>query len=121
MFKPEPQKTYEVKYPFCRCVYTNIDEDGYYENLSWRPGIDWKMSCPDDSHSIAHGEGLMFLTVVDVFKPGKYPKRVFYTRKYRDPDGKIFGKGKMHICIIPKFKRLIEGYSHPYELVEYSA
>lgn len=58
----------------------------------------------------------MVLTVIDHFKPGRFPARVFFTRRWVTPDGKEFGKGKLHIATIPAFKRRATAYMHEYEL-----
>ena len=108
----------KVKYPFIYKKVSLIDEDGPYETYSWLPGTDYAFVYPDDSEAIAHGNGEMILTIVDIHKPGKYPTRVFYERKWRDPDGNIFGKGGLHIATVQKFKRLISGYYHDYKIVK---
>lgn len=120
--------TYIVNYPFCREKVTlpPDDENGYfYETDTWRPGIkfvDGPDCCPENPYSIpvadAHGE--MILTVIDTHKPGKFPTRVFFTRQWQDPDGKIFGKGKLHITTQQAFNRLLRGYRHEYALSEKS-
>jgi hypothetical protein len=35
--------------------------------------------------------GFAKFTVQGVFKPGRYPTRVFFTRAFTDPDGKTLG------------------------------
>lgn len=95
-----------------------LEEDGPYEFESWRPGTRGEAVYPDDCEEVADGEGEMILTVIDVFKPGKYPERVFYTRKWKDPDGKIFGKNLLKITVVSAFKRRISGYFYDYRLVE---
>ena len=60
--------------------------------------------------------GSMVLTVVDVFKPGRYPARVFYTRQWIDPDGKVFGKSALRMTTVSAFLRRTRGYMHDFYL-----
>lgn len=71
-----------------------------------------------DTDCIAHGLGFQRVTVISKHKPGKFPARVFYVRKWEDPDGKVWGKGKLHITTEAAFKGLVRGYRHEFELVE---
>lgn len=84
---------------------------------SWRPGVRW-VQVYDDSEAEAEGIGAMLLTVIDVHKPGRFPARVFFTRQWRDPDGKVFGKGGLRITTVPAFLRRTKGYMHEFELVK---
>jgi hypothetical protein len=115
-------KTYEVAYPF---VLEEVDlppddpEGGMRSVKSWRPGVGFIHSDPNcDADSYADAFGQMLLTVVDVHKPGKYPARVFYTRKWRDPKGREFGKAGLRITTTPAFKRLLAGYRHEIDLID---
>jgi hypothetical protein len=60
----------------------------------------------------------MILTVVETFKPGRFPTRVFYTRQFIDPDGKTFGKSRLHIVTLEKFRRISAKYRLPYDVDE---
>lgn len=109
---------FRVKYPFVKEDVSLISEDGPYDAKSWRPGVsieytgDYKM----DMDVYANGEGEMILTVVDTFKPKGYPKRVFYTRKFIDPDGHEFGKNRLLISTLEKFRRHASGYALHYDM-----
>ena len=105
---------FRVTYPFVRVKISLYDEDGLNEFDSWRPGTDSRMIPPDDCEAYAHGEGHMRLTVVSTHKPGKYRERVFYTRKFIDPEGKEFGKGNLHVCSIQKFRRIASAFYYDY-------
>lgn len=107
---------FRVKFPFVADVFSGHDVDGPYQEDTWRPGVRSIDVYPDDSEFVADAEGEMILTVVDIYKPGKYPERVFYTRSWVDPDGKEFGKGKLFIATTPTFKRRASGYYHPYRV-----
>lgn len=109
--------TIRVVYPFVRCKATVFDCDGPAEIDSWKPGVEYVLVYPDDSEAVAHGLGFMYLTVVSVHKPGRYPTRVFFTRQFERPDGKRFGRNKLHIATAEKFKRLARGYQHEYRLI----
>lgn len=110
---------FSVAHPFCRekVSLPGDDPEGPYsvETMSWRPGIRYEYgdnAYGDDPDTVKEydGMGAQILTVVAVFKPGRFPTRVFYTRKWRTPDGKEFGKGGLRIKITSAFKRLIAGY-----------
>ena len=60
-------------------------------------------------------DGEMLLSVVSTHKPGKFPERIFYTRQWKDPEGKVFGKGALRVTTIGTFRRLLRGYRHKYE------
>lgn len=108
---------FEVRYPFVRTEFETVDEDGPYKVQSWKPGVDQILTGPDgESTSTAHGEGTMTLTVVDVFKPGRYPTRVFFTRSFAPPTGAAFGKNKLRVATAEKFRRLARGYAHHYRV-----
>lgn len=112
----ESGQQYEVKFPFIIDTYDGYDVDGPFQIETWRPGCRVEDCAPDDAQLVADAEGKMILTIVDIHKPGKYPERVFYTRKWRDPEGKEFGAGKLHITTTPTFKRRAAGYYHAYHL-----
>lgn len=104
---------YKVKCPFVRDTYTEFDEDGPHQTLTWRPGVTWELVMPDDSEPVANGEGYVLYYVVDIHKlPKPYPARVFYTRKWIDPAGKKFGKNALHITTLQAFKRKLEVYRY---------
>lgn len=107
-----------VKYPFVRCEVDVPEDDGFVTIKSWKPGTESVFVYPDDSEDVAHGEGEMVLTIVDTFKPGKYPERIFFTRRWVRPDGAEFGKGKLHVLIRSAFTRRVKGYMHAYRLIE---
>ena len=110
-------ETYTVKYPFSRAEVSLPDgEGGFYTMKSWSPGCRDEWVPPDDVELVADGHGEMLLNVVARFKPGKYPERIFYTRQWKDPDGKVFGKTKLHIAAIYKFRRLAAGYYFDYRV-----
>lgn len=115
--KIEPGQQYEVKFPFVVSTYTVWDEDGEHEEPTWKPGCREEFYSPEDTEFVADAEGEMILTVVDVHKPGHYPERVFYTRKWRDPEGNVFGATKLHITTTSTFKRRARGYYYPYRVL----
>ena len=118
---PVAGEVFRVGYPFVRDTFYTYDEEGGYESPTWRPGVRYEPDGPESVAVVADGEGEMRLTVVDTFKPGRYPTRVFVTRRFVRPDGAEFGKGKLHIWTVEKFRRLSRGYSQPYELSEEAA
>lgn len=102
--------TYEAWYPFKREKYQPHPEpvipgdwQGQYtdppEIETWVPGWESEGDGYGGNSYNWHGNGAMLLTVVSLHKPGKaYPERAFYTRQWRDPDGKIFGKKNLR-CV----------------------
>jgi hypothetical protein len=110
---------YSVRYPFVRertQAFWEADGNGVPEIDVWRPGIVYEECGPEDVEAVAHGEGRMLLNIVSTHKPGRYPERVFYERRWVDPDGKVFGRSKLLIATREKFRRLADRYAHPYAL-----
>lgn len=114
--------SFTVAHPFCWELASKPGDDPEgpwnIEFMSWRPGVRFALRGHGEYHHGVEefeGVGAQVLTVVGVFKPGKYPARVFYTRKWRDPDGKEFGKGALRIKVTSAFKRLLRGYHHQEE------
>ena len=107
-----------VKFPFVETDYTYYDvvTECVQCEETWRPGTNSEDIPPEDTGAVADGEGEMILTIVDIHKPGRYPERVFYTRKFVDPDGKLFGSNKLHITTTPTFKKRAAGYYHAYRV-----
>jgi len=108
---------YRVKYPFYFCIHHRYDENGLYQDEVWIPGTRSQHVEPDDSEAIADGEGEMILRVVSIHKPGRFPTRVFYTRKYVDPDGKEFGSGKLHMTTTQTFRRRASAFYYEYRVL----
>ena len=111
-----PGESVEVPHPFIRGTYCVRDEEGCEECIGWRPGVRNADVYPDDSEMVADGMGVQILTVVAKFRPGKFPERIFYTRKWRDPDGTVFGKSNLHTRTTGAFTRLVSGYRHAYRV-----
>lgn len=111
---------FTVPYPYCRESVELPPDDPEATELqtvqSWRPGTETVSDGGYDVESAADAMGAMVLTVVDVFKPGRYPARVFYTRQWRDPEGKVFGKGGLRMTTVPAFLRRTKGYMHDFYL-----
>lgn len=114
----EVGQSFEGAYPFIRDTYTTYDNDEYAEIATWRPGCRSECVYPDDAEAVSDGVGAILLTIVSIHKPGRYPERVFFTRRWRDPDGREFGKGKLHIVTTEKFRRLSRGYQHEYRVID---
>ena len=107
----------KVEFPFYVGKHVKHDFDGIYEDEVWIPGCKDSLLPPDDFELIAEGMGKMILEIVDIHKPGKYPERVFYTRRWVDPEGNEFGARKLHITTTPTFKRRAASYYHPYRII----
>lgn len=103
---------YEAAYPFVREEVVGFTE---HPMQTWRPGIQYNHAGPEDEgYANCNALGAILLTVVSIHKPGRFPTRVFYTRQWRDPDGKTFGKGALRCTTTATFNRLRAGYRIPY-------
>lgn len=116
---------FEVEYPFVTTPTEGdvFGEKEYFINHNtgkvydpWRPGTRYDTDAHnyDEPPMICEGLGKMILTVVSVHRPGKFPTRVFYTRKWRSPSGAEFGKNKLHIHALGHFTNLRRGYRHEF-------
>jgi len=113
-----PGDVHRVPYPFRLDTFTDFDGDGGATVSTWIPGTRNEPVPPygEDCESIADGMGFMHLQVVSLHKPGKYPERVFYVRKWEDPDGRQFGKGALRMTTLGAFRQLLSGYRFPYTI-----
>ena len=109
-------------YPFTRTTYDDyegIDTVGLPEQKpTWRPGVEHDQDNYGNTTTYADAMGEVIYTVIAVFKPGSFPARVFFVRKWQDPDGKVSGKGKLHIPTQQNFRLLTKGYRHDFEMSE---
>lgn len=108
----------EVPHPFIRDTFRGFDADGPFEQGTWRPGTRFEQCAPDDYEAVADAIGQQIATIVGLYKPGRFPARVFFTRRWRDPNGREFGKGKLRILTIGCFRQLVRGYRHEFRLLE---
>lgn len=120
----------EVPYPFVRDTFITheADSEGAFsaEIPTWRPGTRtdtrhspiWTGEDVPDVYSVADGMGAQLLWVISVHRPGTFQTRVFYTRKWRDPDGHQFGKGGLRVLSITGFRSLARGYRHNFEIAK---
>lgn len=106
---------FAVLYPFLRCTFTDYDTDGPSECPSWKPGTETVGIYPDDSASVCDDHGWLLSEIVGIYKPGRFPSRVFWTRTWERPDGKRFGS-KLQVTTEEKFRRLNTRYQHAYEI-----
>ena len=121
----EVGRTYTVApFPFKRETYLSPEDGSDVVSwasgtaVSWAPGVRFEPMPPygENAEAVADGEGAMLLTVVSLHKPGRYPTRVFYTRQWRDPDGKVFGDTKLRVTVVSAFRRRLTGYLHEYRV-----
>jgi hypothetical protein len=108
----KPGEEFIVKYPFFRKEVQIFDGEGPIEIMSWVPGTEYEMVSESHSMRMYDGVGEMIITVVGQFKPGSFPTRVFYTRFFKTPDGKFFGKAGLRITTLGTFRRLVGGFSY---------
>lgn len=108
---------FEVAYPFVHDSYSEWDEDGCSTSPCWKPGVTMK-EVWDDQVAYADGMGKQIITIVGVYRPGKFPTRVFYTRKWVDPNGHTFGKNRCRSTTLCAFRSLVREYRHEFVLDE---
>lgn len=114
----EAGAVFEVRYPFLRTVFKGYDEEnGEFEQPSWKPGAEFTgEDYRGRSVYVANGEGKQIVTVVSVHQPGRFPTRVFFTRKWVTPDGVTFGKNALKIKTADAFRRMVRGYAFGYRV-----
>lgn len=123
-----PGQVFQVAYPFVRCEVELMGGEGPELVASWKPGHFETI----DGEPLADGEGLMVLDVVDIFQPGhragepgyrhrRYPLRVFYLRRFVNPEGVEFGKTGLKVATESLFKRIAKGYRFEYSVTGIAA
>lgn len=105
-----PGRIIEVPHPFIRVEAHPI------EGWEWCPGTRQKDCVTDDFCAVADDMGHQILTIISTYKPGSFPERVFFTRKWRDPNGTEFGKNNLHMKSTVAFRTLVRGYQHHFDL-----
>ena len=121
--------TIEIDFPFVRCLAQNhTDSRGKTDDcrfLSWRPGVflevtydtGWGDYPEPNEGAVANGMGKMLLAEIDRHAlPKPYQARVFYTRQWQDPDGRVFGKKQIRIITAGGFTHLCDGWRHEFAL-----
>lgn len=118
---PAVGEVFEVAYPFRRDVRTEhyVEEDGagFAEVPTWIPGVRNEDVGQGVVECFADAMGAQLITVVGVYRPGRFPTRVFFERQWRDPDGKVFGKSRCRQTTVSAFRNLTRGFRVPFELV----
>lgn len=107
----------EIAYPFVKEIFSGFGEDGPFETKTWRPGTRAEPVYPDDAEMVADGMGLQIITVIGEYSPPRFPKRIFFTVKWRDPRGREFGKNKLRITTAGAFKTRCRGFRHRFRVV----
>lgn len=102
----KPGDVFTVPYPFHFGDVHVMGDNGPEVFENWIPGTTEHIKAPDELVPAYHEIGEMILTVVSVHKPGKFPTRVFFTRKFKNPAGEIFGKNLLKIRTLSSFKKL---------------
>lgn len=110
---------FSVPYPFVHDTYESLEHDGQVEIVSWKPGVRFEdrranAYCEPEPEAVADGVGVMRLYVVSVHKPGRFPTRVFYTRKWVPPSGNPFGKDGLRVTTLDAFRRRATKYQHTF-------
>lgn len=116
----ELKTTIEITFPFSRADFQGFDADGNGPKTvkDWRPGCE--SECMENHTEYwAHGEGQMLITEVSRYTPPGYKERVFYVRRWRDPDGNEFGSKELRCKGATAFTSMVSGYRYDYDLVDY--
>lgn len=116
-----PGKVFEITYPFTLDAANLMEHDGLGYVESWCPGTRQVTAGPygESTENWAEGEGQMILTVVSTHHPGApYRERVFYTRQWRDPDGRIFGDKSLRNKGKSAFMAMTKGFRYHYDIVD---
>lgn len=106
--------THEIPYPFVRGTYSGYDEceDGISTIVreTWNPGA--HEGCDDWGRLFATADamGAMLLTEVAHFASERGRPMVVVRIKWREPEGRVFGKGQLKILSRDKFQRTLRGY-----------
>lgn len=118
-------EVHEVPYPFFQETVDahwemTVEDFNVPQIKTWRPGVAFAEREDQygsiDTEAYAEGMGHMLLTVVQrTPMPKPYQGRVFYTRQWRDPAGKVFGNKKLRIATTGSFNKLLKGYRHPFD------
>jgi hypothetical protein len=82
----------------------------------WIPSVKYEIISEFEEGFFCDGLGKRIITVHAVFKPGKFRTRVFYTQKWQDPEGKIFGSNKLRIMAVQFFRDRSGPFKFPYEV-----
>lgn len=108
----------EITYPFVKETLTVYDEEGPHERTSWRPGTRVEPVYPDDAEMVADGMGFQIITMIGEYSPPRFPKRIFFTVKWRDPRGHEFGKNRLRITTAGAFRTRCRGFRHEFKLLK---
>ena len=109
---------FRVVYPFVKDTYEGYNDGGPVTLPTWRPGVSIESEAYEGEDIWADSEGEMVLAVVGVYKPGRFPTRIFYQRSFIDPDGNQFGKTRLQIATLGKFRHISSHYRLAYDLEE---
>ena len=109
---------FEHDYPFLR--YAHKQEIWELDNFSkshefiarWKPATEHRYVGPNGETGLyADGMGKRRLTVYGVFKPSRFPSRVFYTQHWMDPESNNwFGLEKCRIKPLGSFRKMAAGF-----------
>lgn len=113
----EARSRIEVPYPFVRTTYEEMDENGISTVKAWKPGTEHRFDRHVGKVWEADRMGHQILIEVSSHSPGKgFAERIFYQRRWRDPDGTEFGKKLLRVTTRAMFTRMKGGYRHHFRL-----
>jgi hypothetical protein len=92
-----------------------MEGEDYIQKKDWIPGFVREALDNGGEYKWFNGYGHVTYTVVSFHSlPRPYPDRVFYTRKFTNPDGVEFGKSKLLIRTAGRFKQLVNQSCWPF-------
>ena len=103
-----------VPFPFHKKLSMSDHSGDWYD---WSPGIRWEDGY-QDREAVADGVGEMLIVEVGRYTPPGFGPRVFYTRQFALPGGKLIGKPKLRVMGAGGFTRMCKGYRYGYEVVD---
>ena len=106
----EPGATFIRPHPFTKCAPPRGHGDK--PPLRWRPGA-WNH---EGEWPSAHAMGSVTFHVVSLHSPPRYPRRVFFTRRFTDPDGALLKQSGLLCKTLNTFEGNVEDIGFEYDL-----
>jgi hypothetical protein len=125
---------HETPFPFFREPFVPPPKSGLARYADYPDGSRWRIGCErieedfvatlerhrrgdhsDGDTYLADGVGVQIVDVISVVSPGRrYADRVFYVRRWRDPDGIEFGAAILRFGTVTRIENMIRGFRKPY-------
>ena len=109
---------HEIKVPFH--YWGHGEEDGYLPGCEhvkeeeYTGHNDGEARYHESGYYVATDWGHMLINEIQRVSITGYEDRIFYTRRWRDPEGKEFGKSDLKCKGARAFKQMLKGWRHPF-------